>query len=113
MNLHLKDKYPLLDLATLGTRARRYVRPNVMVSDEKYGVFKEGDILDANATYQLIKQTSSGGGGSSTGLNGEIITQSDYEALEEYEKDTIYFIVDDSSIISDWKFGDKFPIQLT
>jgi hypothetical protein len=46
-------------------------------------------------------------------LNGEIITQSDYEALEEYEKDTIYFIVDDSSIISDWKFGDKFPIQLT
>lgn len=55
MNLHLKDKYPLLDLATLGTRARRYVRPDVMVSDEKYGVFKEGDILDANATYQLIK----------------------------------------------------------
>jgi hypothetical protein len=55
MNLHLKDKYPLLDLATLGTRARRYVRPSVMVSDEKYGVFKEGDILDANATYQLIK----------------------------------------------------------
>lgn len=58
MNLHINDKFSLSDLVTKGSAARRYVKPNVLISDAKDSVFAEGDIIDANAVYRLIKDLS-------------------------------------------------------
>lgn len=58
-NPRLKDKKALVDLARYGTEARKSVHPDVLIGE--YCVecppFKEGDILDANATVNLIGDT--------------------------------------------------------
>lgn len=40
------------------------------------------------------------------------LTQEEYDSLEEYEKDTIYFILE-PEVASSWVFGSEFPITLT
>lgn len=188
MNLHINDKFPLIDLTVKGSAARRYVKPNVLISDPEGGVFAKGDILDANATFRLIRDMVYGEDKTSVGyystktefeqalnqdkiepnavyfidnptqiyLNGKymiiegltdydkeyiqglitqsqnslvedirslqsqvdelknrpkelIITESQYAALDKYERDAIYFIVEKLST-DGWTFGDKFPI---
>lgn len=42
-------------------------------------------------------------------LTHVIITQSEYDNLQEYDEDTLYLIIEDE----DWGFGDKFPVILT
>lgn len=56
-NPKLKDKHSLVDLATYGTEARKSVHSDVLIGDypRECPVFKEGDILDANATLNLIQ----------------------------------------------------------
>lgn len=49
-------KYRLQDLVSNGSRARREVQSDVLVGDPSNG-YGYGDILDANATSQLIKQS--------------------------------------------------------
>lgn len=55
-NLRFKDKHPLLDLVKYGTRARKLMRPEVLIGDHdpNCAMFKDGDILDANAVLNLI-----------------------------------------------------------
>lgn len=190
MNLHIKDKLALVDLATLGSKARRYVKPDVLISDSHGAPFIKGDMLDANATYNLIQSALENIGegvnikndidglkekvsilenlteilkdqieeiknsdGSAdipddllddiddlkqdvqklkdlilnteqSSVKNVILTQSEYDVLQTYEADTIYFVVEDVSnswtfgkqfpIIfgSDWTFGNQFPLNL-
>ena len=48
-------KYDLKDLISPGSRARREVRSDLLVGDTSNG-YGEGDILDANATKELISE---------------------------------------------------------
>lgn len=58
MILGIKKKQALKDLAQFGTSARRDMHPNVLIGNypPSHPVFKEGDILDANATLNLVLQ---------------------------------------------------------
>ena len=58
-NPRLKDKHSLVDLARYGTESRKSVHPDVLIGDypRECPAFKEGDILDANATLNLIQDT--------------------------------------------------------
>ena len=40
------------------------------------------------------------------------LTQEQYDSLEEYERNTIYFILE-PEVASNWAFGGEFPITLT
>ena len=48
-------KYDLKDLISPGSRARREVRSDLLVGDTSRG-YSQGDILDANATSDLIEE---------------------------------------------------------
>lgn len=55
-NSQIKDKYSLIDLTRYGTKARKHVHSDVLIGvHPPYPLFKEGDILDANATFNLIQ----------------------------------------------------------
>ena len=52
----IKDKHPLIDLARYGTKSRKSVHPDLLIGTHPpYPIFKEGDILDGNATFNLIQ----------------------------------------------------------
>lgn len=54
----IKDKHSLVDLATYGSKSRRNIHSEVLIGEHPYPpIFKEGDILDANATFNLIQDT--------------------------------------------------------
>ena len=48
-------KYDLKDLISPGSRARREVKSDLLVGDTSRG-YNQGDILDANATSDLIEE---------------------------------------------------------
>ena len=51
----IKEKFALTDLSRFGTRARKSVHPDVLIGDHPpFPMFREGDILDANGTLNLI-----------------------------------------------------------
>ena len=54
--LGIKDKYPLIDFAKYGTKARLRMHPDLLIGSHPIckQLFKEGDVLDANAVYNLI-----------------------------------------------------------
>lgn len=65
-------KYDLKDLISPGSRARREVRSDLIVGDTSNG-YGEGDILDANATKELISdKVSEVTGGISGNMSEEI-----------------------------------------
>lgn len=52
----IKDKYSLVDLTRYGTKARKHVHSDVLIGGHPpVPMFKEGDILDGNATFNLIQ----------------------------------------------------------
>ena len=53
----IKDKHSLVDLTRYGTRARKHIHPDVLIGNypEQHPLFREGDILDGNATFNLIQ----------------------------------------------------------
>lgn len=52
----IKEKYSLVDLARFGTRARKHIHSDVLIGGHPpVPMFKEGDILDGNATFNLIQ----------------------------------------------------------
>lgn len=52
----IKEKHSLVDLARYGTRSRKNIHPDVLVGVHPCPpVYKEGDLLDANAVLNLIK----------------------------------------------------------
>lgn len=54
----IKDRHPLIDFAYYGSKARRHAHPDVLIGEHSpYPLFREGDILDANAIFNLIKCT--------------------------------------------------------
>ena len=53
----IKDKKKLVKLANYGTAERRNMRPKVLIGAGEEKPFIEGDILDANATQNLIEDT--------------------------------------------------------
>lgn len=54
----IKDKYSLVDLTRYGTRARKHVHSDVLIGGHPpIPMFKEGDILDGNATFNLIQSS--------------------------------------------------------
>ena len=57
----IKEKYSLVDLARYGTRSRKNIHPDVLVGDHPCPpVYKEGDLLDANAILNLFENTKLG-----------------------------------------------------
>lgn len=55
-NPQIKDKYSLIDLTRYGTKARKHVHSDVLIGTHPpFSIFKEGDILDANATLNLMQ----------------------------------------------------------
>lgn len=56
LTLGVKNKFPLIDLAKYGTLARKSIHPDLLIGNYPIGQnqFKEGDILDANAVWNLI-----------------------------------------------------------
>lgn len=59
LNRRPNKKHKLVDLARYGTEARKDIRPNILIGryNTESPIFKEGDILDANATLNLITDT--------------------------------------------------------
>lgn len=52
----IKEKHPLVDLARYGTRSRKNIHPDVLIGVHPcHPIYKEGDLLDANAVLDLIK----------------------------------------------------------
>ena len=52
----IKEKHSLVDLARYGTRSRKNIHPDVLIGLHPCPpLFREGDILDANAVLNLIK----------------------------------------------------------
>ena len=57
----IKEKHSLVDLARYGTRSRKNIHPDVLIGLHPYPpVYKEGDILDANAVLNLIDSSDPG-----------------------------------------------------
>lgn len=55
---YIKDKHSLVDLARYGSKSRKSVHSDVLIGEHPpFPIFKEGDILDANATYNLVQCT--------------------------------------------------------
>ena len=71
MDLGIKNKHALIDLARHGTLARKHIHPDLLIGNYPVGknVFREGDILDANGVLNLILTNK--GTGSGTGEKGE------------------------------------------
>lgn len=59
MDLGIKNKHALIDLARHGTLARKHIHPDLLIGNYCPGknVFREGDILDANGVLNLIYDT--------------------------------------------------------
>lgn len=58
MKPQIKERHSLVDLATYGTKSRKKIHSEVLIGNHPYNpIFKEGDILDANATFNLIQDT--------------------------------------------------------
>lgn len=57
-NPGIKNRIPVINLARFGTESRKDIRPDLLIGlyDICNPAFKEGDILDANATLNLIKK---------------------------------------------------------
>ena len=76
-------KYRLQDLVANGSRARREVQSDLLVGDTSHG-YGYGDILDANATKELIAEKVQEATGNVSGdVAGEL--NSLREKDEEYE----------------------------
>ena len=56
IRLGIKNKFPLIDFAKYGTLGRKKMHPDLLIGNypTETPLFKEGDILDANAVYDLI-----------------------------------------------------------
>lgn len=68
----IKEKHPLVDLARYGTRSRKNIHPEILVGVHSYPpTYKEGDLLDANAILDLLKN-SNGQGKSYDEINNKI-----------------------------------------
>ena len=75
------NKIALTDLTNFGSKARKDIRPNVLIGEKK--AFKKGDILDANAIEQLV-DVMVRNGGSTEELEGVLKEiQDDIVSLEE------------------------------
>lgn len=59
---NIKSRYSLVDLATYGTNARKNVHSEVLIGDHApFPIFNEGEILDGNATFNLVQDLYDGG----------------------------------------------------
>ena len=60
--LGIKNRHALRDLAHFGTEARLHMHPDVLIGNypSNKPLFREGDILDANATLNLILSNGNG-----------------------------------------------------
>ena len=55
----IKEKHPLVDLARYGTRSRKNIHPEILIGVHSYPpTYKEGDLLDANAILDLLKNSN-------------------------------------------------------
>lgn len=61
-------KYKLIDLVSRGSRARSKVDSDLLIGESSNG-YRYGDILDANATAQLISDSV---GGVISGIDGTL-----------------------------------------
>ena len=58
----IKEKHPLVDLARYGTRSRKNIHPEILIGVHSYPpTYKEGDLLDANAILDLLKNSNGQG----------------------------------------------------
>lgn len=113
MNLDIKDQLGFIDLATYGSQARKEVHSKVLISATKDRLFSVGDILDANAVYQLLQKYVRGGGNPDTDYGYTSIGR--FDTLAEFEEqrnrgnindDAVYVIVDAQKVYTEGEFID-------
>ena len=111
MNLDIKDQLGFIDLATYGSQARKEVHSKVLISATKERLFREGDILDANAVYQLLQKYVKGDGDPDTDYGYTSIGK--FDTLAEFEEqrnrgnindDAVYVIVDAQKVYTEGEF---------
>lgn len=98
MNLQIRDKFPLIELSTTGSKARRYVKPEVMISGANNTPFKLGDMLDARGTYKLVNEMLYEN--SKPGVDSYTTLEAFNKALEagKIKFGVVYFILDENII---------------
>ena len=70
--------------------------------------FLQGDVRDINEDIEGLDQRVTNLEQRNS-LNHVVLTQYEYDNLQEYDEDTLYLILEDEG----WGFGDKFPVILT
>ena len=91
------------DLTRLATKSDLDNKQDLLVSGRNIKTINNKSIVGSgniNITFPSVL----------TGVKCVIIEQPTYDLLQEYEQDTIYFIVEPTS---DWTFGGTFPIRFS
>lgn len=86
MDLGIKNKHALIDLARHGTLARKHIHPDLLIGNYCPGknVFREGDILDANAVLNLVYDIIDNNTSQIMGPKGDPFTYEDF-TVEQLE----------------------------
>ena len=61
---------------------------------------------ETSLSHRVTNLENNQHGGDSDGIHHAIITKKQYDALDEHDDNTIYFIIQGDT----WVFGDSFPI---
>ena len=89
------------DLYTLDSRYAYNGMPVVCIENEKIYMLKDKTKISLASGW--VECAGRGGGG---GENFVVLSQAEYNALQSYDTDTLYFIYET------WGFGENFPINL-
>jgi len=76
--------------------------PVSCIEDECIYILKDKSLAALERGW--VKAAGNGGGGSSSNLPFVVLEESEYNALQEIDQDTLYFIYEP------WEFGSSFPI---
>lgn len=105
------------DLYTLDSRYVYAGMPVSCIEDECIYILKDKSLAALERGW--VKAAGNGGGGSSSNLPFVVLEESEYNALQEIDQDTLYFIYEPWEFGSSfpiyfqgWRFGDPFPIKL-
>ena len=99
----------LADLASVGLNDLDRGHIVFCKANGKYYSFDKDGSGTRNYLTGYFTEFSTGGGGGSDTPAHVFLTQASYDALEQKDSETLYFIVEDTSA---WHFGDQLPIRL-
>lgn len=102
----------LADLASVGLNDLDRGHIVFCKANGKYYSFdRDGSGTRSYLTGYFTEFSTGGGGETPSGIPAHVfLTQSSYDALQEKDSETLYFIIEDTNA---WHFGDPLPIRLT